>query len=219
MILFCASGILLVFEVIKEVVLTYNNGAGWRYTWWTFPFQPCSICMYAAFAAACMSDKYKRARNRLYIFLATYGIFCGLSAMIIPTDIFKTYTAVFVLFQSMFHHGMLILIGVYLIASGRVQLGNKNFLKGAAVFTAACLIAIPLDIIIYKFVTADIFNMMYVSPYFECTLPVVDLVARNVPYIVYLPVYFAAFGLCAFIVMYIAIGIKKLIFHSQKITR
>ena len=46
----------------------------------------------------------------------------------------------------------------------------------------------------------DIFNMFYISPYFPCTLLILDSVWRVLPYGLFVCVYFFGFIFCALVV-------------------
>lgn len=66
------SLILIVFEIYKQLIFSYQ--ANWSYQWYAFPFQFCSTPMYVALLAGL--TKNKKIEEALYAFLATFRVFC-----------------------------------------------------------------------------------------------------------------------------------------------
>ncbi|MBR1984698.1 MAG: YwaF family protein [Clostridia bacterium] len=201
------------FEIYKQLNFSYNGG-NWTYQWYAFPFQFCSTPMYVAIIAGFL--KPSKFRDCLYSFLATFGLFAGLAVMFYPGDVFISTIGINI--QTMVHHGLQITFGVYLIVSKRVELKPKTILKAAPVFMALVLIALSMNCITHFAGLTDTFNMFYISPWYNCHLPILSLVYANTPYIVFLLVYILGFTLCGFIVLMAALGINKLyILISNKI--
>ena len=172
----------------------------WDYAWYAFPFQFCSSPMYIlpiiAFA------KNEKLRTGAIAYMMTFSLFAGLAVFCYPNDVF--ISTIGINFQTMIHHGSQILMGVFFAVRYREKLTPKFFFSGVAVFVAMVFIAMGLNIGVYKafgaFGIDETFNMFYISPYFDCTLPVLNVVYGKLPYVGFVCVYFFGFILCALIV-------------------
>lgn len=202
------TAILVVFEVYKQLLYTYNPGNdSWVYEWYAFPFQFCSTPMYVMLAAVLI--KNEKVRTALYAYLATYGLFAGAVVMIYPGDVFSTYFGINA--QTMIHHGAMVVIGVLMYVSGRAKLSHKTILKALPVFGIAVAIALGLNVLYHFFGDPNqTFNMFFISPYYPCTLAVLNLFYGKVPYVVFLMIYVLGFTAAGYIMSLIATGSKKL---------
>ena len=206
-ILFTFSLICIIFEVLKQLIYSYHGGEGWSYQWYAFPFQFCSTPMYVGIIAAFLSDS--KVRRAMYGFLAIYGMFGGLCIYLYPEQVFNT-DYLFVQIQTMLYHGILFLMGLYLIVSDRIK-NKKEFLSGGfSVFLLLVLLAEIFNIIAQYTGIADIsnFNMFYISPYKITTLPALPAV-QSFSFVLFLLVYLLAFILFSHMVFYVVYGLKK----------
>ena len=114
--------------------------------------------------------------------------------------------------QTMICHGSMITIGIYLLYSGYVKVEHKSILKALPVFAIAVLIAVALNEIAYftGLLETDTFNMFFVSRHCEPSLPVYSIVQGIVPYPWCLIIYIIGFTIAAYIMLLIAMLIKKL---------
>ena len=80
-------------------------------------------------------------------------------------------------------------------------------------FIAFCAIANIMNIAVYNsgILNGETFNMFYISPYFESSLPVFDVIYNAVPYPVFLAIYVVALSLGGFIILGLAYMIDNLI--------
>ncbi len=74
-IFFCCGLLMLLTEIWKQWCLTYYLGGG-QYNWWYFPFQLCSIPMYACLLLSFISSI--KIRRALITFLMDYGLLAGI---------------------------------------------------------------------------------------------------------------------------------------------
>ena len=207
-VLLITTAILLIFEVIKQVVFAfeYNDGVvTWDYSWYAFPFQFCSVPMYVGFLASLLKEC--KLREGLYTFLGTYSLFAGLSVMIFPASVYMSYVAINI--HTMLHHGAMVVLGVMLWTSGRIPFTLKAMLKAVLVFVALASIALVMNFIFYAVKPGVEFNMFFISPYYECEIPVANLIHHI--YWLFLPAYFIVFTVIAFVVFYIVFLIRKFI--------
>ena len=207
--LFGLTMTMIVCEVLKLVITTHvNNGFRWMF----FPFQFCSTPMYVGLLAAFLPDC--KVRRALYSFLATYGLFGGLAILLYPLQVFDT-DYVFLQNQTMIHHGIIALIGIYLIASGRVKFNKELVIGSVIVFLSLNAIAEGFNTIAYWAGIANDptqlnqFNMFYISPFQTTGLPgLAEL--QKVSFTLFLIAYLIVFTLLAYMMFFIAYGFKNI---------
>jgi len=114
----------------------------------------------------------------------------------------------------MLHHGLQVVIGVLLVAHNRHHLSKRFFAWCMIVFSALASVALIMNIAMYHIFLAngidETFNMFYISPYFNCTLPVLSDIYPKVPYPVFLIIYILGFALVSAIVYAIEKGVVTL---------
>ena len=189
---FSITAILL--EVYKQLLFTADSG---HYQWYAFPFQFCSTPMYVALLAAIFQNK--KIASYLHAYLSTYGFLAGLLVMVMPGDVFMSFVGINI--QTMFVHGGMVVIGIYSMVSGRIEHTLFGYVKAVIVFSVVVLIADMLNIIVYNIgvLNGATFNMFFISPYFNSTLPVFSSIQPSVPYILYLLIYILSFSVGGFI--------------------
>ena len=81
-------------------------------------------------------------------------------------------------------------------------------------------VALLLNVGVYSYLTqngmSDTFNMFYISPYFECTLPILSSVYSVTLYPVFVFLYVFALSLGSLIVFYIQKEIIKLVCSGKR---
>lgn len=199
----------IVLEIYKLVnySFSYENGITFDFEWYAFPWQFCSTPMYVGLLAGL--TKKGKVHNALSAYLATYALFAGASVMFYPTTVFISTMGINI--QTMICHGSMITIGIYLLYSGYVKIEHKTILKALPVFAVAVLIAVILNETAYftGLLETDTFNMFFVSRHCEPSLPVYSIVQGIVPYPWCLIIYIIGFTLAAYIMLLIAMLIKK----------
>lgn len=198
-------------EVYKQINYSFSYSDGnviFQYQWYAFPWQFCSMPMYVGFLAGIF--RKGRIHDSLCAFLATYAVFAGLCVMFYPATVFVETIGINI--QTMICHGSMITVGIYLLYSGYVKLEHKTILKALPVFVISILCAALLNEIAFRsgLLENHEFNMFFISPYCEPSLPVYAQVQEAVAYPWCLLIYVLAFTLAAYLVLLIAIGIKKL---------
>lgn len=186
------SIIMIILEIYKQLSFCYSDGS-WRYHWYSFPFQFCSIPMYVALIAGL--TKNKKLENSLYCFLATYGLIAGLAVMLYPITVFVE--EVLINIQTMVHHGFMVIMGVYLLANKEVDYKFSSLLKAIKVFLIFVLVALITDIITYYIGLDNGLELFYISPFHKSILPVFSIIYDKVPYVVFLLLYICSFSLGA----------------------
>jgi hypothetical protein len=207
---------IVILEIYKQLVFSINaNGdqAVWEFQWYAFPFQLCSSPLYLLPFITFLKDG--KVRDSIIAFLATYSMFGGLVVFLYPNDVFVSTIGINI--QTMVHHGLQLVFGIYFLVYYRHKLNWLFFVKGIITFATMCAIAMTLNIVMYHCLMAhngQTFNLFYFSPYYPCTLAVLsDFIWPNVPYVIFLLTYLIGFTLAAAIVYtipyYIIKGVRK----------
>lgn len=208
--------LMIILEIYKQLTLAFKYNSetdSINYAWYLFPFQFCSTPMYIALVSGFLKEG--KIRDLLLSYLTCYSIFGGLTVMIYPEQVF--IGRVMINFQSMFHHSSQIVLGVWLLYSGHVKANYKTVLKGAIPFLVLLAMAFLMNLgfVHFKISSNDVFNMFYIGPHFECTLPLVSMfypkIVTVLNYIPFLLLYIFGFIGAAGVVLLIYYGIYKLI--------
>ena len=202
--------IILVLEIYKQLIHGFEIEDGkfvWDYAWYVFPFQFCSSPLYIlpiiAFARS------EKLRDACIAYMMTFSLFAGLAVLCYPNDVF--IETIGINLQTMIHHGSQIIMGVFYAVRYRDRLDLRFYFNGFKVFVVMTSIAFTLNVVShYAFAHFGIessFNMFFISPYVECTLPVLSLFWGKLPYIGFLAVYFFGFVLAGLVVFSIENGL------------
>lgn len=210
-VVFGTAVLVAVMEALHQI--NYNltwgeNGLELNMQWYAFPFQFCTTPMYAGL----MTGVFRKGRvhDALCAYLATYAFFAGLCVMLYPGDVYTGTILTNV--QTMICHGSMLTIGIFLFYTRHVKLENKTLLRALPVFTVFVGIAMILNEIAYRsglLAAGHTFNMFFISPYCEPSLPVYSIVQAHVPYPWCLIIYVSIFTLAAWLVLRAAMIISR----------
>lgn len=183
----------IALEIYKQVnySFSYEGGVSFDYQWYIFPFQFCSTPMYAGLLAGL--TKKGKVHETACAYLATYALFAGAAVMFYPVTVFTGTIGVNI--QTMICHGSMILIGIYLLATGCVRSEFRSILKALPLFALFLGMAVVMNEIAHQtgLLEREAFNMFFVSPYCDPHLPVYSLIQPLLPFPVCLAVYFLGF--------------------------
>lgn len=199
----------IVLEVYKQINFTFGDGSGEPgYQWYAFPWQFCSTPMYVGLLAG-LTRKGK-LHEALCAYLATFALFAGLAVMCYPITVFIDTIGINI--QTMACHGSMVVVGVFLMASGYVKLEHKTILKALPVFIVMVLMAAVMNEIAYRtgLLEAHAFNMFFISPYCAPSLPVYSLVQERFAFPGCLIVYILGFTAASYALVLLGMGIRKL---------
>lgn len=201
----------LILEIYKQINYGFRVVDGsivFDYAWYAFPWQFCSTPMYVGLLAAV--TRRGAFHRSMCAYLATFSVFAGVCVMFYPITVFISTIGINI--QTMFCHGSMITVGVYLLYSGYVKLEHKTILRALPVFLSAVGIAMVLNELanVTGLLQTDEFNMFFISPYCEPSLPVYSLIQPLLPYPVCLLIYVGCFTLAAYLVLLAAMGISRL---------
>lgn len=212
----------LLLEVVKQVIwsLDYDaaaNIASWDYQWYAAPFQLCTMPAYICLIAVFL--KPGKTKDALLSFLAYFTILGSITVFFIPGNCFVPTIEVNI--HSMWLHCGSLVISLFLLMSGTVDIDFRSVRRGFVVFLICAGTALAMDLIVVNTGIAggDTFNMFYISPYFISSLPVFDTIQQSVPYPVFLATYIAVMFAGGTLVFGAAFWIKRLLARGRSIRR
>lgn len=217
-VVFITAVVVFALEIYKQIVFTFGDGSGEAgYAWYAFPFQFCSTPMYVGLLLGIF--RKGRIHQMLLSYLSCYALFAGLAVMLYPADVYISTVGINI--QTMICHGSMVVIGGYLLGSGQVKLEWKTLLKAMPVFAICVAVAATLNELAYRvgILQDHNFNMFFISPYLECTLPVYSLVHNAVPFPVNLILYIFGFTAAAGLILLLCKGLQLLSQSLQQKTR
>jgi len=199
----------LVFELLKQLMWSMNVTDGavtWSYSWYSAPFQFCTMPMYIALVLCFI--KNEKLREYLYDFLGFFSIISMTMVMLVPNTVFTTFEVVNI--HTMILHGGGLIVALFVLINRLTPHNAKSVMKGFAVFVCLAAIALAMDIAVEKsgINNGAEFNMFYISPYYPCRLPVFVNIQNAVPYPLFLLSYLFSMLAGGFIVLGITRAIR-----------
>lgn len=203
------SLLVVLLEVYKQVNFTFTvNGDSIdaEYPWYIFPWQFCSTPMYVGLLAALTKGRLHKAACA---YLSSFSLFAGLAVMFYPTTVFVPTIGINI--QTMFCHGSMITMGIWLLGTGYVCRSLKTVWKALPIFAVMVGVAVILNEWAYRVGIAPehFFNMFYISPYCDPHLPVYSLVQGVVPFPWCLVLYILGFTVAAAVPVALSMGLNK----------
>ncbi len=202
--------VIVVLEIYKQLNFSFSVEEGrlvWDYSWYAFPFQFCSSPLYILPVIAFRRDG--RLRDCAISYMACFSFFAGLAVMIYPGNVYMSTIGINI--QTMVHHGMQVVLGAMLAVRYRSKMNARFYFKGVRLFVLMCALAIGMNYGFYNYIRPlgidETFNMFYISPNFECPLPLLGDIFEMILYPVFLAGYIIGFSFCAALMFVILRGI------------
>lgn len=197
--------ILLGFEIYKQIVSPFSvvdGKAVWQYNLNDIPYQFCSSIHYVLPPIIFLKDG--KVKDAFLSFTMTFVFLAGLAVCIFP-DQLKSDAAIGICVQTMVHHGLQVVIGVFVALRMYKKYSFKFFLSGAVVFLAFLVVAIILNLILSpaNIGEGNVINFFYISPYYGCSLPILSMLREMLPWGLFFVIYFVGFVGAAALIMYI----------------
>lgn len=186
----------IILEIYKQIIIPYDSYELKKYPWYIFPFAFCSTPLYITALAGFL--KKGKLKDYLLCYLSTYSLLAGICVMIYPGDVFVSLIGINI--QTMVIHGGMIVLGVLLLATNKVKKDIHTFYKGLVVFLIFLTIAVILNLLWPLLGINETFNMFQISPYYDCSLPIFNVIKSKIPYIIFLLLYIIPFSLGAYII-------------------
>ena len=204
---------MVVGEIYHQICFAFSlsaDGLVFAYPWYKFPFQFCSTPLYALPFAVFLPDG--RVRDGFIAFLSSFSLFAGLAVILYPADAFVDIIGVNI--QTMMHHGSQVALGILLFTRYREKMTLRRFAYAIPIFAVLLCIALIMNTVAYQLITEyapdESFNMFFISPYFDCTLPILSDVCRALPYPAFLAIYIFGFILVSATVFNLLTGVRAL---------
>ena len=126
----------------------------------------------------------------------------GICVMLYPSSVFTENVIINI--QTMVNHGTMVVIGMYLLLSGYVRCEKETLVEALKVFIICLMIAIILNECAYGIgiVEQFPFNMFYISPYVEGSLPVFGQIQKVVSYPMSLLIYVVGFSIGSSLILW-----------------
>lgn len=191
--------IICIFEVFKQILWNYdftNNTFSGYYNWSSFPYQLCSLPFYVW--PITIFGKDSKFRDVVNMFISTFLFFAGFAYFFFPVS-FCGY--VFINIQTLVHHGMQAVVGLYVFAHESNKFNFKIFFKSFIVLVVSIIVAILLNVLV-TVVFNSYTNLFELNPINLTQAVVFGDIVNAVGYIPFVFIYI--FGFTAFaIVIYI----------------
>lgn len=211
--------IITALEIYKQFVFSFEfdgTTAKWDYQWYAFPYQLCSTPLYILPFVIFLKDG--ELRNSMMAYIQTFSLFGGLAVFFYPNDVF--IETIGINFQTMVHHGLQVVFGIFFVVYNRKKLEHKYFLKAIPVFATLVSIAFTLNVLMYQIFEArgidEDFNMFYIGPYVPSSLPILSDIYPKVPYVAFFLIYVVGFCAIATGLYYAEYGITRLSFKLSR---
>lgn len=205
--------IAFVLELLKQLIWAFNydsitNMITWDYEWYSAPFQLCTTPIFITLI--CLFLNNNKLRKSLLSYMAFVTILGSLVTLIIPDSCFTS--DILINIHTMWLHCGSLVVSVYLLISGEVEINKNNLVNSFIVFLIFVLFAEVLNIAIYNsgILNGETFNMFYISPYFITHLPVFKTVQESVPFIIYLLFYIVVILLGSLIVYFVSYAFNSI---------
>ena len=216
-ILLITSLITIALEIYKQFVFSFSfdgQAVTFDYQWYAFPLQFCSTPMYISLLAAFIKKKW--LHETLCAYLATYGLFAGLAVMFYPATVFIEIVGINI--QTMVCHGLMVSIGIFLLATGYVKPKHSSMLKALCLFTSIVGVIMILNEVVYYsgILNGETLNLFFISRHYEPSLAVYSIFQNLVPYPFCVFFYVFGFSGASYILLLINMGIHKLVSVFEK---
>ncbi len=139
------------------------------YDWWYFPFQLCSVPMYLCLLQYFLPEG--KGRTAIYTFMRDFNLIGGAAALICPEGFCHIHWTLTL--HGYFWHILLILIGLFLWATGRADDTQAGYARTLPLFAACCCTATAINVL----APGGSADMFYISPYHPSMQPVIHTLA------------------------------------------
>ena len=198
--------VMFLFEVVKQLAVHTSLNEGvltFQYNWNSFPFQLCSTPLYVLPFLSFLPDC--RIRDFAASYTMTFALVGGIAVYLTPKTVFTVRLVTNI--QTMVHHGIQIVTGVFTAIYYRRRINRRFFTDGVLVFSLVFIIANLLNTVGYDMLLAngliaegDSFNMFYISPRADQTFPMCNDLLKSFPPIVCIVGYFVIVTAFAFVI-------------------
>ena len=200
--------VLIILEIFKQLIKSYHYGepSYWEYSIRDFPFSICSM-VYYLMPIILFVNKEKHPK----VVDAAIGYLCFITlTMGIVVCVYTKMVAselIYINIQTMVHHGVLIVIGVFIYVWNRKNITIKTFYRSLIAFAITAAFAILINLAFYP----NFINMFFINPTRITNLPIGSIVQEKAGYPVYLISFLSLIALMTYLTYLIETSIYKAI--------
>lgn len=212
MILFIIWIVLIILEIFKQLVKAYHYGdpSYWEYSIRDFPFSICSMVYYLMPIILFVNkEKHPRVVDAAIGYLCFITLTMGIVVCVYTKMV--TSELIYINIQTMVHHGVLIVIGIFIYVWNRKNITIKTFYRSLIAFAITAVIAIIINVAFYP----HFINMFFINPTRITNLPIGSIVQEKAGYPVYLIGFLSTIALVTFLTYLVETSIYKAIIKSQ----
>ncbi len=197
------GALMLLAEIWKQWFVrryVYPNGATWF-----FPWQLCSIAMYASFLLFFLRGK---ARDAVLVFLGSFSFLAAVVALLVPGDMLRPQIPLFC--HSFAYHCVMVAESIAAICILVRREQKPPFSPALVLFLATAAVSEIVNVVCHSFFgdRKPVANMFNITPYHPSTQPVFHQIAVSLGILPEIIIYLAVIVLASW-------GIYKLICASK----
>ena len=166
------GALMLLAEIGKQWFVrryVYPNGATWF-----FPWQLCSIAMYASFLVPFLRGK---ARDALLTFLGSFSLLAAVIALLVPGDMLRPQIALFC--HSFAYHFLMVVESIAAVCILARRDKSAPFLPALIIFLVTAAVSEVVNVLCHTFFgdRPPVANMFNITPYHPTTQPIFHQIA------------------------------------------
>lgn len=200
--------ITLVLWAIRQVVrlFHYGNPSYWEYNYKEIPFALCSMIYYFTPIIIFVNrEKHPKIVDTAVGYMCLVSLMAGIAVCIYTDMAASKY--VYINFQTFVHHGIQVVLGVFIYVWNRRNITIKTLYRTLIAFLITIIIAIIINVICYPHYVA----LFYINPMFITELPIGNVIQEKAGYIVFLLCYLVVLGLTIYLIYLVETSIYKLV--------
>lgn len=208
--------ITIVIGIIRQIIRSFHYGSPsyWEYSYKDFPFALCSMIYYFTPIIIFVDrEKHPKIVDTAVGYMSLVSLMAG-----VVVSLYSDMAAsklIYINFQTFLHHGIQVVLGVYIFVWNRKSITIKTLYRTFIAFIITVIIAIIINVIFYP----NYLNMFYINPMFITELPVANIIQEKAGYIVFLLVYLVAIALATYITYLTETLIYKYVQHKKAISQ
>lgn len=200
--------ILIVFETFKQILKAFHYGSPsyWEYSVRDFPFSICSMILYLTPVILFVNkEKHPVIVDTVNGYLCLISLFMGLLVCIYTKMVMTNM--IFINVQSLVHHGIQVIVGVYIFVWNRKNITIHTTYRALIAFVITAAIAIIINVSFYP----HFINMFFITPMYITNLPVGNIIQEKAGYAVYLILFLIVIGSVTYLTYFVETSIFKII--------
>lgn len=212
-ILFIFWMITIILSVIRQTMRAFHYGppSYWQYSIKEIPFALCSMIYYfTPMIIFINSKKHPKIVDMANGYICLISLLAGVVVCLYSN--MAASKQVFINYQTFIHHGIQVVIGVYVYVYNRRNITIKTLYRTLIAFLVTVAIAIVINVACYP----NYVNLFFINPMFITDLPVGNIIQEKAGYPVYLLCYIVAISLATYITYLSLTGIYKLVLKKKE---